>query len=96
MSNVVEFRARAEPRPSQLEPAAALADLAVQAAQICQMPARNKHEIQQLVFLLDLTNANVRRLVQQMDDEAGKAALLNHSALIGELIEVARHHAAAL
>lgn len=93
--HVLPVRAPRRRNPSP-DPLAALTDLSRRVAGVGLMPIETKEDLQQAVLLLELFNLQARQLIGRLNDDAGRARLLTHSTRIGELVEIARQHAAAL
>lgn len=96
-NNVVKLPIRDVRREnSASDPLAALAGLAAHVAEIGLMPLGTRQDMQEALFLLEMSNARARELIGAIDDPESRARLLAHSERISELVAIARRKAAAI
>lgn len=96
-NNVVKLPIRDQRRENSApDPLAALAGLAAQVAEIGLMPLGTKQDMQEALFLLEMSNAQARELIGAIDDPESRTRLLAHSERISELVAIARRKAAAI
>ena len=96
-NNVVRLPVRGRRRENLAsDPQAALAGLAARVAEIGRMPLGTRQDMEESLFLLELSNARALLLIGMIDDRDSRTRLLVHSMRISELIAIARRKVAAL
>jgi len=78
------------------DPLAALARLAARVAEIGLKPLETRQDMDEALLQLDLSNAQARQLIGEIEDHESRSRLLAHAERISELIGAARRKAAAI